>query len=369
MIRDKLKVALKDMFESLGPRGSYETLKDMIESKEVTPEDFDLKELWEACVEYETSIKKESPFFWTEATEAVSSDMFPIISGEIINAKIIEGYNNVAAVGDSLVTVNPSKMEIENYSGFTASEGPLEVLQGAEYEDSNIAEKYVQIPHVKMGRLISITEEAIYFEKTGQLLMRAQRIGEAAAQEREKTIVQGVQDIDSNVFRPSGTPTAIFRTSVSGTRQINSRASTPFGEDGINQAMKLFHNLKDEKGNFINVNPSRLTGLFPWDLYVQAHQMVNSSLVPEGNENAVNPWKGYFKPVYSPYVTEQSASTWYIGDFARQFVWSEVWPLQTMRMRPGNEVEFRRDIKATFKVRYYGGIGALDDVYVLKLTT
>lgn len=361
MIRNKLGTALRDMHEGLGDKGTRETIREMLANGDLQPEDFSLQEMWNA-------FERDKDGMVRDISEAVSSDMFPIITGEIINAKVISAYDAVSGVGDQLVTVAPSKMEIETYAGFGASEGPLEVLQGAEYEDSDITEKYAQVPHTKWGRLISVTEEMIYFDKTNQIIMRANRIGQKAAQKRERLIVEGVQDIDSNVYRPSGTPTAFYRTSASGDLRINSRASTPFGEDGILQATKLFHNMTDEESDFIMLDYANLIALLPWDLYVQAVQMVNSALVPEGNENAVNPWKKFFNPVYSPYVTAQSATTWYLGDFKEDFVWSEIWPLQVFTMKPGNEMEFRRDIKSIHKCRFYGQVGAIDHRHCLKLT-
>jgi hypothetical protein len=60
------------------------------------------------------------------------------------------------------------------------------------------------------------------------------------------------------------------------------------------------------------------------------------------------------------------AADWFLGDFKKQFVWQEIWPLQTQRAQQNDEAQFRRDIVARFKVRYYGGISALDHRYVVK---
>jgi len=359
MIRDKLKMALRDMHESLGDTGTVVAIKEMLESGDLMPEHFSLREIWEA-------FERDSNGMVRSLSEAVSSDMFPKITGEMINSALIKAYATVNTIGEKLTTTTPSKMEVETYGGFDAAEGPEFVAQGAPYNDSNMGEKYVTIPHRKYGRIISVTEEMIYFDKTGQVVARAKKIGQKAAQYKEKLIVEGVQDVNTNVFRPSGAAAAFYRTAASGDRKINSLIANPFGEVGLREMNKLFHNMTDENDDYILVDPANVYGLFPYELWVEAVQMQKSSLVPEGTENAVNIWKGVFTPLTSPYITAQSTSTWYYGDFASDFVWSEIWPLQTFTAKPGHEDEFNKDIKMKAKVRLYGQIGAIDDKHCLK---
>lgn len=358
----KFGVALRDMVESLGPVGTKTTIREMLKKKEIRPEDFtSFQEIWEACERDETGHVRS-------INEAVSSDLFPVITGEIISAKIIAGYDSINKIGDQLTTTISSKMKVANYAGFTAASGPDKVLEGQAYNDSGLEEKWAQISHTKYGRIISVTEEAIYFDQTGELLQRAATIGEKAALYKERIIVEGVQDINSNIFKPSGIPVAFYRSAASGDRKINMATSNPFGEAGLLAIKKVMDAMVDEEGDYIMLSIGQLKGLFPVDLEVRVKQMLQSTLVPEGTENAVNTWKGWFVPLASPYVSAQSTSTWYIGDFPKDFIWSEVWPLQTFTAKPGHEDEFNRDIKSKTKVRFYGEIGAIDDKHSFKCT-
>lgn len=359
--REKTKTALKDLIEAQGPEGTVDVIKEALESKELKPENFSIREIWEAC-EPGKSVE-----------EAVSSDMFPQITGELINARVIEGYNMPGLIGDKLATTVPSRLKNETIVGFDAVDTPEEVQEGGEYLDADIGEKYVTATNTKYGRMISITEEGIYFDRTGQLLNRAMKIGQKAALYREKLIVEGVQDINSNIFKPGGTPAAIFRTAVAydaaGTKlQINSASSNPFGEAGIEEFLKLTHKMLDENDDPVMINPDNMVLIVPQQLWVEAKQMQNSTLVPEGMENAVNVFKGMFDPVTSYYVTHQSDTTWYVGDFKQDFWWLEVWPLQVMSARPGHEAEFRRDVKSMHKVRFFGTCVAVDYRHVYKFT-
>ncbi|MBW8001754.1 MAG: hypothetical protein FVQ80_06990 [Planctomycetes bacterium] len=362
MIRNRLGVALRDMHESSGNAGTVEAIEGMLEKGELNPNDFSLKECWEAFErDPQTGLVRD-------ISEAVSTDMFPKITGVLISATLIKAYNSVKTIGKLLTHTVKSNMEIETYAGFNAVEMPEEVQQGAPYNDSGIGEKFVTVPHQKYGRIISITEEMIYFDKTNQIIARAKGIGKKAAQYKERLIVNGVQDINTNVYRPSGVAAAFYRTTAVGDREQNSRATTPFGEVGLREAFKLMHIQQDENDDYITIDPANVYAIFPFDLWVEAVQMQKSTLVPEGTENAVNIWKGAFTPITSPYVTVQSATTWFLGDFAEDFIWSEVWPLQTFSSKPGHEDEFNKDIKAKHKVRFYGQVAALDDKHAYKFT-
>lgn len=353
------KASFRDLYESQG-EATPNVVRELLESKKVKPENFSLKEIWEA-------VERDKEGRIRNVSEALTSDMFPTITGEIINRKILDAYMNAETIGDMLCETVPSNMEIDTYAGFSEVEMPEEVLQTAPYKDSSMSEKYVTVQHQKFGRLLSVSEEAVQFDKTGQILLRAQRIGEKAALYREKMIVEGVQDINSNVFKPSGVATAFYRSSDNGVYRTNNATSASFGEAGINAALKLLHNMKDENGNFVLIPTGNLKCLVPFDLWTQAMQMVRSTLVPEGNENASNIFQGMFDVLTSPYITAKSATTWYIGDFKQDFVWSEVWPLQTFTDTTGVQA-FERDIKARFKVRFYGQIAALQSSHSIKAT-
>jgi len=100
--------------------------------------------------------------------------------------------------------------------------------------------------------------------------------------------------------------------------------------------------------------------LIPIDLQIEAWELANSALVPESAENAKNYWKSKFKVLTSPYLTADSATTWYWGDFKKDFVWTEVWPMQVLSAPVSHDSSFDNDVKAIFKARAFGGCGALD---------
>lgn len=142
-----------------------------------------------------------------EGVGAVASSAFPSAVGQLISIRVIEGYDAPGFVGDELVTPMPSRLRGERVVGFTSLQGPKPVGEGDEYQGSTFREKYVTTTETKRGRLISLTEEAVFHDQTGQILQRASQMGRKAREDRERRIIRGVADVASTerVYRPSGT--------------------------------------------------------------------------------------------------------------------------------------------------------------------
>ena len=352
--KNKTGEALKNVIESHGEDGAVEIIESAIASKKMRPEDFSLREIWEACTN------------GANVQEAVASSSFPKITGALINAKLIAAYDAVKTIGDQLVQTISSNMQIETFAGFSDVETPEEVGEGDEYKDSSLSEKYVTVQNVKYGRMISVTEEMIAFDKTGQVLARANRIGQKAAQYKERLILRGVMDLDTLVYRPSGLPTAFYSA---GNRNLIT--TNAFGESGLTAVRVRAASMKDDSigvgdDDYILIDLDNTQVIVPVDLEVAAWELANSMLTPESAEHAANFYKGRFQVLTSPYVGAQSTTTWYWGDFKQDFAWVEVWPLQVLTQRPGHEDEFKSDIKARVKCRFYGSMAALDTKHSFK---
>jgi hypothetical protein len=102
----------------------------------------------------------------------VTTDLFPAITGEVINAKTIESYRVVEDHTNDFCTVVPSKLIQEKFASYTAGKTPDKVLQGAPYNEAEFEEKYFEgLPSEKYGKIISVTKEMIHFDKTRQVMV------------------------------------------------------------------------------------------------------------------------------------------------------------------------------------------------------
>lgn len=393
---------------AIGPRGFVRIMTDLLEGrdqsgrevKKVRPEQFSLRTLFEGivgpCEEHLPSMAQGGRLNFVELQEAVDSTAFPSATGVLIAAKVIEGYASPGMIGDELVTNMPSRLKSERIVGFTSLEGPQEVPEGMPYQESGFTEKYVTTQTAKKGRILEVTEEAIFFDQTGQILMRAARLGEQTAEERELTILAGILDVGSgaqgikDVYLPSGSAVSLYTTTNA--NLVGSSSAVPLVDWRDVDAALQHHaeNIRDDRA----VTGEQLPIVWVPKILLTARkkagtaaQILSATQVwqqPGAADattvtiagNPINGLASGLRALSSPIIDYLAGVTgsrfddsddWFLGDFKKQFIWQEIWPLQTMRSRQDDEAAFRRDIVARFKVRYYGGVAALDHRYVLKV--
>ena len=363
------------------------------------PEAFSFRALWEGLVGpcADTMEIDVSRYGYVEQRmrtpeelreSAIASTAFASAVGQLVALKVIDGYEAPGFVGDQLVTPMPSKLRGERMVGFTSLQGPKPVGEGDSYQESTFGEKYVTTVETKRGRLLSITEEAVYFDQTGQILQRAGMLGRMAREERERRIIRGVADVVSTtrVYRPAGTAAQLYS---SGNKNLLSTATVLTDWTDIQEAM-AFHatNITDDRETDDAMGGQPITWM-PTHLLtarklagVSARIFAATMAVTSGADGVQAPMTpimnvlgaGSLKPVASAYldVAEgedqwDDADDWLIGDFARQFMYKEIWPLQTFRAPLQNDEQFERDVVARFKIREYGDLNAIDHRLVIKV--
>jgi hypothetical protein len=397
---------IRSMVKEFGQQGFVTVLADCLEGRDqqgkevpkLRPESVSLRALFEGmvgpCEEYLPSMRSAGRLNYVEMQEAVDSTMFPSATGVLVASKVIDGYNAPGMIGDQLVTTMPSRLKSERIVGFTSLEGPQEVPEGMPYQESSFGEKYVTTQTAKKGRILEVTEEAIYFDQTGQILMRAQRLGEQTAEERELTILAGVLDVGSaavgikDVYFPSGTAASLY---AAGNANLLATATPLVDWTDVDEAMRHHaENIRDDRAVVgerlpivwmpkVLLTARRLAGTAAQILsatQVMAQPAAGDASVRMFGGNPVAQMLPGLRNLSSPLIDYLAGVTgsrfddsrdWLLGDFQKQFIWQEIWPLQTLRSRQDDEPAFRRDIIARFKVRYYGGINALDHRYVIKV--
>lgn len=391
--------SLKTLVESLGAEGFYEKVCTLLNERQVVVDDFSYFELAEACgvLPQLRRLREWSPggapvaSLLRESNPGVGTALFQVITGELIGRKVIEGYEDASGfIGDKLVTNLPSRLRNARLAGFRALSGPAEVSEGHPYEESTFEEKFVTTAESKQGRVLSINEELIAFDQTGEINRRALALGFYLRQERERTIVRAVTDADAGsnrfVYRPSGAGQTLYKTDGSNRNWIGAGNTTSTGfasavplADWTDIDTALNYRATEVKDDRIDgttrpiMAPARQL-LVPEKLRGTARSVVHSTEITVTNAaqetRFANPVQGLVEVLSSPFIDEQGGQAlndWYIGDFRRQFVWTEIWPVQTFLQRADSEAAFDRDVVLRVKVRYYGGVSAVDTVFVTKV--
>jgi len=179
------KVQEADGNTRVGYENAANYVGELLESGKLKTSQFSLKQLYEETVD--CPINEEA----SRVAEAVNTSAFPVIAKKIIHSDIIDEYN--LAVGDVANLVRESqatRTDDELIAGFNAVDNtPLLRRQGMAYEETAFGEKNWKIVMADFGRLISLTREAIYEDRTGEVLSRARDIGRAGGHHKQRMII------------------------------------------------------------------------------------------------------------------------------------------------------------------------------------
>ena len=309
-----------------------------------------------------------------EIEEALDSTAFPKITGALINKVVQQAYDLEYGIADQLVTSIPSSVKDETVVGFSEDMGMQEVEESMAYQEGSIGEKYHKIYNRKFGRIISLSEEMVKFDQTGQMIMRAKRIGEAAKSKKERICLDAVLGLVTSglngSWRPAGTATTLY--SAISTDPYSTDTLNNLGSEGLSDetdrdtALALFAQFTDENGLPMVIDPKiLLTGI---SLRGVSNQICYSGqavklTTPDKTKNIYTGTTA----LQSAFVDQLvSATAWFYGDFKKQFVYTDVMPLQVLQAKAGNDKEFENDILIRFKARFMGGCGAVSNRYVVK---
>jgi len=352
--------------------------KDIMEGK-LSASQFSLNRQMQECLGRDRAQRwMESGGEYLSEAEIASSG-FSIITSGVIHSEVIKGYESAYSKGaDMVVETIKSKRKTENIPGFTATEGLRKVNEAMPYEDSSFTDKYVTVTHEKYGRIVSVTAESVQYDETGTILMIARQLGMKAADLKARLILEGVIDKNSTVYQPSGTAEALYSDSAR-TGQDYANKTTGLGAisaANLETVLAKLKMMKDdaspsdaENSSYIGIRPDRMVLVCHPALAVDAKTLRNSMSGLPGTANNDYNWVPdmvSYQIVENPYIS--TSTTWYIGDFQRQFVWSEVWPIETHVGAEDSDVAFNRDCAMRYKVRFMGNVAALDYRFVHECT-
>lgn len=333
---------------------------------------------------------------FNESNLAVMSHAFATITGELISSKILEAYNAVPSVADQLMqTMTGQRVRNQKIAGVSHIGGGFaDIAEGHPYPETDFGEKYITTAEFKNGSHLNITEELLHFDQTGVIYLRATDLGNRLRESLERTKIRGIidtQDVRQGavdyVYRPRGVGETLYATDGSNLNYIGSGGVAGFNSasplvdwtdlDLVRKyrATKVVDDRIDGTPRPISGINSGLTLLVPDSLLSTSNNIVypmQTANLPSSSGGIEtrygNPMSGFVTNVLSSvYLDEVNADDYYIGDFKRQYLWTEIWPVQTFVQGRDSESAFTNDVILRVKARYYGGLSALDSIYVTKV--
>lgn len=381
---------LRKRYEIDGAARTVGHLSEAIEKGDLKPEDFSLRELAEGLVSdghawvRELDPRSGGGISLRESIDGVDVTAFTNITGKILESKIMESYRNESFIASKLVDTIPSRFESERISSVSQIEGnALEVHPGTPYPNLGFSEDYTDTPRTsKHGLIVSVTKEAIFFDRTHLVLDRASKVGEILGLNKEKRILDVVLGLVNNYnwkgisydsYNEASTtaPPAWVNSlseneledysSVERMEQMIARITDPYTNEPImiepnavlvmpgkrRLASRIFEaanvTYSDDNQSYVATVPNAFTRYKVFSSRIALQRLIKDGIDSEDAE-------GY----------------WFMGDFKKAFAYMENWPITVTQSSPLSDADFSQDILVRFKASERGAAAVLNPRYVAR---
>jgi hypothetical protein len=312
-----------------------------------------------------------------------------VVSG-IIEARMLERYQAPEFVANSLVDLVPSRQKREKLIGVARTgKAARDMGPGDPHPRAQFGERWVDLPEtVKRGLAVEVTREAVFYDRTTQVLDQAGSVGEILALNREERIWDVILGV-SNTYTYNGTN---YNTYLTSGNWINLKANELVDWTDVDEANQLFNRMTDqETQQLISIAPDTL--LVMPTLEMRANYIMNAVTIegrtdrvqvqPAVNEIRVggNLMRGKYRVVSSPYAYQRAIAAdglnldeaaagklWFLGNFKKAFVYVENWPASVRRATPDDYTMLDHDLVFAVFANESGVAGIRDPRFVVKNT-
>ena len=375
--------------EAHGTDAGRSLIREQIKAKELTPQEFSFEALFEACFGVSTlrhcvRTGKLVNEVFMEAEGATSTASFQQISGQIVYSLVMQAYQSEDNVFSKIIPERQSPYSFEKVAGITPiGDEATVVKEGTDFPLAGVGETYQHFAETqKRGFKVALTREAVFFDRTGQLLDRARDVGAWLGVNREK------RAIDCAIDEGGGAVSAIngghryhFRGNSistygndSGNHNWDNLAASNALVDwtDVDNVDQLFNEILDPDSR----EPVLITPKHLWcakSLEQAALRIRNATEITvttpgyatSGNPTetkVANPMGGKFDVITSRLFAQRLGidTSWFYGDLTKAFLYIVNWPMQVKQLASGTQVEFDRDIAMQFRADERGNYTTVD---------
>lgn len=379
---------LKRMYELNGAEKTVQHLQEALKSGDLKPEDFSIRELAEATLSPER-VRQMDPrqggVCLMEAGDGVDVTAFSNITGQVVQAKILDAYHQDAFVLSGLVETIPTRLDGERIPGIgRVSDNVSEVAPGMPYPSLGFAEDYIDTPQTtKRGFIVPVTKEAVFFDRTHLILQRAAEVGEVLGLNKEKRLLDLLLGTTNN-YTWKGIAYNTYGSTGSGTppdgNWVNQMTAELIDWTDVDAAEQLFADILDPNTGEPVLIQATTVLVMPAYRHA-AHRIFNAAEIdytsgsttsvaanPLGNYTVVESRLAYRRLMAAGYSAAAAKKWWFIGDFRKAFAYMENWPITVAQSPLGGEAEFSQDIVVRFKASERGAAAVINPRYVVKST-
>lgn len=330
-----------------------------------------------------------------EAAGGVTTSAFQAISGQIQYTMFLEGYESPDFTFTKMIPDKQTPFKSERYGGITnLGDVQEEVAEGQAYPVAGVGEDFQDSGlTIKRGFEVPVTREAIFFDRTGQLVEKTKNLGYSAGVAKEFRAIDCIIDenagstaaLKGHRYRWLGNEIATYGDTSGNHSWDNLSASNTLTDvNSFNTIYTLMSALVDPFNTTIPfvTNPKHVC-LAP-QLAMTANMIIRSTQVrmtTPGYATSANPFQtesqnpmAFILPglaVYSsPYFYQRlgTKTSWYVGDVGRAFINRVNFPMEVVTAPPNSLDEFHRDIVQNTKVSSMENFYTIEPRHMVKAT-
>lgn len=377
---------LRRRYELDGADQTVQHLSEALQTGDLQPEDFSLRDLAEALVpdgRHWVRLLDPRAGGSVSVTESEGVDVtaFMNVAGQVIYSKILDAYSQEAFVASQLVDTIPTRLDGEKIPGVSQlGDVAEEVAPGMPYPHFGFGEDYIETPATsKRGFIVPVTKEAIFFDRTNLILRRAAEVGESLGLNKEKRLLDVIIGKTNNYNR-NGTELDTYQTSGDWINELPSNELVDW--TNVDAAEQLFADILDPNtgepvllgGTTVLVMPAyrhaanRVFKAAEITYAAAGSETTTTAANPLGNYRVQGSRLAYRRVLATGASPEDARKWWFVGDFRKAFAYMENWPITVTQAPLGSEADFNNDIVMRFKASERGAAAVIDPRYVVKCT-
>jgi hypothetical protein len=380
-------------------RGEVEAAKeltDLFRSRVIDPKNIDVGRLFEQCFgshEYFSHRRNRSMPYdllyrrpLLEAQGAVSSASFLNITGQIVYGSVLDKYEVPEFAFSKMIPERPAiTLRGEKIAGVTnIGDEIMERGEGKPYALAGVSEDWIETPQiVDRGLEVDLTWEAVFEDKTGQLLDQAGGVGRSMGINKEKRAIDAVVDENTtrHRYRWRGTTIATYGdnsgshswdnlaasnglvdwTDLDNVEQVRNGITDPYtGEPVEWELTDLIVTKQNEKTAERILRATEIRVATPG--YATS---ANPTLT-----NVANPYTNKYQLVSSLWLATRMATDtdWFVGNVAKAVACMMAQKMEVRQAAAGNPDELKRRIVSQFYVNEMSEFVVVQPRLLLKST-
>jgi len=321
---------------------------------------------------------------------AIGVTAFSNITGQIVYSAVHKGYEQEGFIGTDLVTTRDTDLSGERIPGHQElSDDVLEVKEGMPFPATGYGESYQDLPETKKyGAIIRVTKELIFFDRTGDVLRPATKLGKRLGTRKEKEILDVIIGAINNYNWRGLTPNSYLTAPLTPGLWVNNLGGNELVDwKNIDTVKQLFQDIRDPDTQ----EPILLGGmdiLVPPAKEWTTRNILNATHIEESKTTgAAAPFDEQRRRSANPLppmtlhssqllqdrlriglgiTAAQANKYWFVGNFKEAFSYMQNWPISVMQAGLDHPDHFNNDIVAQWRVSERGRAVVWDPRFVIR---